>query len=119
MQNAHIGDVEVDIGGKKYRLRYDWKAISEVQAQFGTGNISSLFSQASPDFVAGMLLIGLRRHHPDLTKEQLFEASPPISDTLKKIDLALNIAMFGPKTAPAGAAAGDSETKKKTSSRRG
>lgn len=95
MQNKFTGEVPITIGGKKCSLVYDWKAIAAVQTNYGNSPISELLSVANTRALAVLLSIGLEKHHPEITAEQILNESPPYIPAVKAVDQALAYAYFG------------------------
>jgi hypothetical protein len=90
--NKYTGEVKLSLGDRYYVLVYDWLAISEFQTRFGVDANVSKFNISE---MAETLLIGLKRHHPDVTIDDLREASPPISYVSDKIVEAFIYAQHG------------------------
>jgi hypothetical protein len=97
MRNGYTGDVQIPIGGKHYTLRFDYAAISELRSSHDEGVIKSLFADPDPNQVAEIIVIGLKRHHPEIKIEEILDHSPPLYPSINKIDLALTYAYFGPE----------------------
>ncbi len=73
--NKYLGEVPIKLGEKTYKIVYDWRAISEFQSKFGNNADVNTFSI---DQIAETLVIGLSKHHPDITLDDIMAASPPI-----------------------------------------
>ena len=117
MANQYTGTQEITLAGKTCQIVYDWLALSEIHTEYGKEIINNLFKAASPEQMAGILAIGLKKHHADMTKEAILELSPPFIPTVAVIDKALAFAYFGPgiEHETESEAAGEAEpTKKKT-----
>ena len=86
------GEFVIEVAGHEYRLRYDWKALSEVEAAHGdTPNLWNA------EVAASVAAFGFRRNHPDMTAERILELSPPLVPFIKAIQTALQWAYFGPE----------------------
>lgn len=98
MPNKYTGVVDVQIGDKKAKLVYDWAAIAEFQSTFGKeADINSF----DIDQIATTLLIGLKRHNPEITKDDIFETSPAVAYISDCIAESFLYAQLGPEKAKA------------------
>jgi len=93
--NPITGEHDITIAGKPYVLRYDWAALSEVEAAHGQA--PDLFS---PDVVASVAAAGLKRKHPEMTAERIKELSPPLVPLAHAVQTALQWAYFGDEGIP-------------------
>lgn len=98
--NPYTGETKITIGGQECSLVFDWKALAAIHAQLGpdavrnTLNKEAIWKQ-SPDVYVKMIHIGLARHHPDMTLEQVMDGLPPFAQTLTIITEALLVGYFG------------------------
>ena len=92
-------EMEIEIAGKKYILRFDWQALSELQAAHG--DAPNLFHA---DIVASVASIGLKKRHPEMTAERIKELSPPLIPFANAVQKAIQFAYFGPDAVPADSA---------------
>jgi hypothetical protein len=104
--NPITGEYEIEIAGQKYTLRFDWAALAEVEAEHGES--PNLFSA---EVVASVASAGLKRRHPEMTKERIMELSPPLVPFAHAVQTALQWAYFGSEGIPAGLADKKKETK--------
>lgn len=96
MGNPYTGEQQLELAGKKHTIVFDWRAISELKARH-TGNIiKTMLDDPEPATIASVLQVGLIRNHPEVTVEQILDASPAIYPTLQALDQALAYAYFGP-----------------------
>ena len=73
--NKYTGEVDFKLGDKTYTLVFDWRAIAEYQSRFGKdANIEDF----SLEQIAETLLIGLKKHHPDISIDDIMDQSPPL-----------------------------------------
>lgn len=93
--NAITGEVEVQLAGATYTLRFDWNCLAAIEAAHGDG--PNFLSQ---DTVASIAAIGFHRCHPELTVERLKEISPPFMPFAQTIQQALQYAYFGDAELP-------------------
>ncbi|GAF93543.1 unnamed protein product, partial [marine sediment metagenome] len=105
--NPITGEHDIEIGGQRYTVRFDWDALAEVTTKHGDS--PNLFS---PDVVASVASIGMKKHHPEMTPERIKELSPPLVPFAKSIQTALQYAYFGDEALP-------EDSKKKKSPRKG
>lgn len=94
--NPVTGEARIDICGTLYSIRFDWAALGEVATVHGES--PNLFS---PEVVASVAAIGLRRAHPDMTAARVMELSPPLVPFAEAVQEALKWAYFGPEKVPA------------------
>lgn len=92
--NPITGEMIIDVAGVKYTLRYDWQALSELQAKHG--DAPNLFNA---DVVADVAAIGLRKY-PEMTAERIKELSPPLIPFANAVQKAIQYAYFGPDAVP-------------------
>ena len=106
----HTGEYKYKIGDDEFVLVYDWRALSRVQTTYGHDVFRNIFKL--PADVADILLIGMKTHHPEMTKDRVLDLSPPLFTAIKAIDKALTFSYFGPDGPPKDIGEGDEEGKK-------
>ncbi len=84
-------EASIEIGGKKLPLRYNWDAIARINARWPEGN----YNLQSVDDLEEMVSIGLRHVAPDITADQVRQASPAIYPTVEGVNKALWAAYWG------------------------
>lgn len=94
----HTATVSIEIGGKNYQLKYDYAAMSALDAECTRDDLENLNNIPIAKLVK-ILHIGLMVHHPDVTENDIMKASPPVAAVAKAIDNALIYTRFGPETA--------------------
>ena len=103
--NKYKGDTVLDIGGKKYTLRYDWNAIGMLVTELGKGFEQKIIDAAlemDMPVLAKALAIGLERHHAgELTDKDIARISPPIVAVFDAVNRAISLAFYGKAEAPA------------------
>lgn len=101
MANPHRGEVEIEIGGQKRRLRYSLGALAELQEDLGLRDINELLKVTlTVRTLISFLWAGLKHAEPDLTKETIDGWVVPISPTIEAVDRAMALAVFGQTEAP-------------------
>lgn len=101
MNSAHLGEVDVDLGGKQLTIVFTLRARSQIKTAFGDkATLSALLSGEDPEAFAKLLAIGLAKHHPGMTAETLLDMSIPLEPTRVAVLQALNYSMFGPDGPP-------------------
>ena len=73
--NKYTGEVDVKLGDKTYKLVFNWKAIAEYQSEFG---IDAQIESFTINQIARVLQIGLSTKHPEVTIDDIMDASPPM-----------------------------------------
>lgn len=92
--NKHTGIVTISLGGTTAKLVYDYAAIAEFQNEFGQ---KADINDFKIDQIVDTLLIGLKRHNPEITKEQVYAASPPMAEISDWIIMAFIYSQHGPE----------------------
>lgn len=93
--NPVTGEKILEIGGRELVMRFDWRALSEVEKKFG--DKPNLFD---PETVAAVAEAGLRPRHPDMTAKRIIELSPPLVPFANAVQTALQWAYFGAEAVP-------------------
>lgn len=99
VQNSYTGEVAVNIGGKPYKLLFDWAAIAKLHTKFGAENMEGLVRQSNISDLAEIVAIGLERHHPEMSADDVMKASPAILEVQASLDWALSVAYLGAEVA--------------------
>ena len=102
--NPIAGEVTLEMNGKPYTLVFDWAALAKLSEKYGGSDIN-LFK---PEILCDVLEIGFARRHgndPAVTAAAIYEASPPVIDSISAFNLAMQRAYFGHKEPPPDAAA--------------
>ena len=120
--SRHAGEHTLEINGKKLKLFFSWKTVGEAQDALGIEAVAKLsrIGALHPEEIAKLLKIGLSKHHPDISEEDIMEMSLPIVPVLAALDQAIAPAYYGPSLEPEKEKAGDkaaqkTDAKKKTS----
>lgn len=92
----HVGEARLAFGGREFTLVYDWRAFSALGKAGFTG--LDALTPYEPERLAEILAIGLRRHHPEMTAEAVFAASPPFVPVIEAVARAIGYALAGPGT---------------------
>lgn len=108
--NKYTGEITIKIVGKDYPVCFNWRALSKVKSLF-TDAIWSNLQGADPEKLAEILEIGI--DNPEVTKEFILDASPPLISVVKVLDQAVGFAYFGPDGVPEATDQSD-DNKKKT-----
>jgi hypothetical protein len=92
--SPHQSIAHIRLGGKDYRLKYDWAAIEKVQTMFlGTQDLNK------PRDLSEIIAIGLEIFHPGvLTADEIMKFSEPLVPTADRVATAL---AYGLGTHPA------------------
>lgn len=93
--NPITGETTVTLGEKDYRLQYTWNALAQISKKYGED--ANLFD---PTILADVVAIGLHKHHPEVSAQQVTDFSAPIVDVIAAVHAALNFAYFGEKGSP-------------------
>lgn len=99
------------MSGVDFVFQFDWDAREELEKRFN--GATSVFGMCGDlNNLIYTAVVGLKRHHPDMTEEKLKEIAPPVVALQAAVMKALQYAYFGPKH-PEEAAAEAEGTKKK------
>lgn len=90
--NKYTGEVDIKIGDKSAKLVYDWKAIAAFQSKFGK---NSNINDFDINQICDTLLIGLQKHNPEITKDDIFDSSPAMTYITDCIVEAFIYAQYG------------------------
>lgn len=91
----HNAQVPLEIGEQKFTIFYGWNEIDDLQEKFGEKVLTDLVREAKPKTVIEILMVGLRVHQPNITKEEILKINPPIMGVVNTIDKALFLSYFG------------------------
>lgn len=100
MTNKYTGEVEIQLGGKTLKLVYDFRALSKITSKHGKDALQTILQGLDVDLIASVLHIGLVKHQPLITIEEIMEASPPVVPMIKAIDEAMTYALYGAEGQP-------------------
>lgn len=92
MNNPVTGHREIEIDGKRYTLRYTWRALAAIEHKHGDN--PNLFN---PEVLADIASAGI---YPALTAEQILDLSPPRITVAMAVQEAIRWANFGPEGPP-------------------
>lgn len=109
--NKYTGEVDIKLGEKTCTLIYDWRAIAQIQSTLGKDFITDLQKNVNPGSIAEVLVIGLKKKNPEVTVDQILDASPPLLHTIEIVATAIGFAYFGAEGVPEKAGAADPEKK--------
>jgi hypothetical protein len=78
MGNQHKGEVSFEALGKTWRLKLGMAAQVELEEEFGFGLPQIAVKLQDPEakivtLFASVLMAGLRKYHPDMTRAQMFD----------------------------------------------
>jgi hypothetical protein len=93
--NRITGEKKVIINGQGYVMRFTWRALAEIEAEYGDN--PNLFS---PDVLSRVAAAGLRDQHPDMTPEKIMDLSPPLMPFCAAVKEAIQWAYFGAEQIP-------------------
>lgn len=102
MNNKYTGDVALRLDGwPDYMLRFDWEALAALQSQFGIDQALKLIASRDANALLEIAVIGLRRHHPEVTADTLRGHSAQMLPLMARVGEALALAYNGPGEDPA------------------
>lgn len=78
------------LSDQTFLLDFDWPALAEIYKRFGA--TADLFN---PEILGEVVVLGLRRHHPDITLAVVHAGSPPVVEVIRTVDRALKWAYSG------------------------
>lgn len=105
LPNNYTGDTPLVWPGSSYTLRYDWRALAAIQTAF-EGKIDEHVGPALGDPLSHVddfltiVVAGLAKHHPEMTREAIEEMSPPVGITRDAVVAAINRASYGGNPPP-------------------
>ncbi len=92
------GTLEIKIAEKAVTLFYGYKEITEIMERFGEEAFENT-SKRNPLEIVDLIIIGTRKHSPDVTRDFIIDANPPIIEMMQAIDKAYGYSYFGVKRA--------------------
>lgn len=99
MANKYTADVPLRLGERRVTLRYDWAAMARLQTE-APGWAGKLGLGMELGLLAQIVAIGLQKHHPGTTAEDVMAASPALKQTIEAVDRAAVYAVYGPDGPP-------------------
>ena len=93
--NRITGEKKVMIGGRGYVMRFTWRALAEIEAEYGDNP-----NLLKPEIVAAVASAGLRERHPEMTPDKIMELSPPLMPFARDVQTAIQWAYFGNEAIP-------------------
>lgn len=93
--SEYDGEYPLTIKGDEYTVVFDYAALAALQSNYDADVIENLSVKIDPMIFAGVLAIGLKRHHPKMTEKKVIELSPPLVPASNAVSQALNYAYFG------------------------
>jgi hypothetical protein len=93
--NRITGEKKVTINGQGYVMRFTWRALAEIEAEYGDN--PNLFNA---DVLSKVGAAGLRDKYPDMTPERLMDLSPPLMPFCAAVKEAIQWAYFGAEPMP-------------------
>ena len=94
MSNKYTGEVDFKLGEKALKVVFDLRAVAKFQSTFGN---DADVDQFSLEQLIKTLIIGLEKHHSDITEEEIYEANPPIENISDAIVAGFIYAKKGPE----------------------
>ncbi len=99
MTNAYRAETPLKVGDTVLTLRIDYDAVGAYMTTFGgkdwTAGIMKAFDEYDMQKVCQIIQIAAKRHHPDLTVDQVFDMSPPFQVSFKALEAAMFCFLYG------------------------
>jgi hypothetical protein len=100
MANKFFGEVEIESGGNKYKLRMDFNAMCEFEDVTGVNAMDAFADfekgKISVKNMRAMMYAFLKRHQPDITLDQAGEI---LSENMGALEAVVSAAMPSAKEA--------------------
>jgi len=97
--NAYRAQTPLRVGDRDLTLQIDYDAVGAfmtlLDGKDWTAGISRAFEEWDMRTVSRIIHIAAKRHHPDLTAKEIFEASPPFQVAFKAIEAAMFCFLWG------------------------
>ena len=100
MTNKFNGEVNIEILGKTCIICFDWEAIGRLNTLFTPTELDDITEGRGGNHLLDLLLVGLAKHHPDITKEDIEKSLPPFIPTMEAVGRSMNYGYFGTDIAP-------------------
>jgi hypothetical protein len=90
--NKYAGETPILLGDAEYKLVYDWKALAEIHSLHGA---DAFKKNLDPNVLVDIVVCGLKKNHPQITRDFVLNASPPLLPTINTVAAAVNLAYYG------------------------
>ena len=100
MTNKFNGEIEIEINGEICTICFDWEAIGKLNTLFTPSQLDEITEGRGGNHLLDLLLIGLGKHHPDITKADIEKSLPPFIPTMEAVGRSMNWGYFGVDVAP-------------------
>ena len=103
MLNKYTAEVVIDMAGGKYTLSFDWSARAAFKSKYNDDEvISRALSKGAdePQILADLVAACLKKHHPEITPEFIFNNSPPIIPLSTALQNVILYSLWGPDGPP-------------------
>ena len=97
--NTYEGQVPIRLGSREIKLQIDYRAVGALISHLGDTDWAAETSKAFNDYdmerVARIIEIAAKRHHPEITVDQILDASPPFQVAYKAVEACIFLFLYG------------------------
>lgn len=86
---------EIEILGKKAKLKFSWNALNDLEQAFPSENIAEFINKAKAAELAKIAAIGFKEINPEIDEAAVMSSDIPVFVLKMAIDRALSVAYFG------------------------
>lgn len=108
MHNNYTGVYKLDLDGKVYDLKFNWRALGELKSVYPDMGVQQMLQSMNPFIIADMIVAGT---NGAVTKEALLDMDIPVLPVVEILDKAITAAYLG-NTAEVKGAKAESDKKK-------
>ena len=99
MANGYRAETPLRVGDRELTLRIDYEAVGALMTLLDgkdwTAGIVKAFDDFDMALVSKIIQIAAKRHHPDITHEEIFEAAPPFQVAFKALEASMFCFLWG------------------------
>lgn len=99
MTNGYRAQTPLRVGDRELTLQIDYEAVGAfmtlLDGKDWTAGVMEAFDSFDMEKVCKIIQIAAKRHHPDITYQEIFAASPPFQVALKSLEASMFCFLYG------------------------
>jgi len=97
LHNNYTGEYDLEIDGRVYKVKFTWRALSDLKTLYPDKSVQELLQSVDPDILCDMIVCGTAGA---VNKDQLLDArNLPLMVAAKVLDTAITAAFLGAEVA--------------------